>query len=162
MRLADGARTVSGSDSRILWQGMVTGGIGFVNQKGYFIPLKPGTGTVTALYKGRLLTGRVTVQAPAPPVSVFSIQATFTPAPSGASNRSDLTVRILDQTGKPLAGTPVHLTVSGGTADATDTQTNADGYVTVGVTWDGARGGSLIVQSGALKPVTISQPNNTP
>lgn len=162
LRLADGARTVSGSDSRILWQGMVTGGIGFVNQKGYFIPLKPGTGTVTALYKGRLLTGRVTVQAPAPPVSLFSIQATFTPTPSGASNRSDLTVRILDQTGKPLAGAPVHLTVSGGTADATDTQTNADGYITVGVTWDAARGGSLIVQSGVLKPVTISQPNNTP
>ena len=160
LRLADGGRTLPGSDSRILWQGMVTGGIGFVNQKGYFIPLKPGTGTVTALYKGRLLTSSVTVQAPAPPVALYTIQGAFTPDPGGASNRSELTVRVLDQTGQPLAGAPVHLVASGAVADATDARTNADGYVTVGVTWQAARGGSIIIQSGALKPVAVTQPGS--
>lgn len=158
LRLADGERTLSGSDSRILWQGMVTGGIGFVNQKGYFIPLKPGSGTVTALYKGRLLTAAVTVQAPAPSVPVFAIQATLTADPGGATNRSELTVRILDPTGMPLAGAPVHLVLSGGAADAVDTRTNADGYVTVGVTWQAPHGGSIFIQSGTLKPVAVTQP----
>lgn len=162
LRIADGERTLSGSDGRILWQGMVTGGVGFVNQKGYFIPLKPGTGTVTALYKGRFLTGRVTVQAPAPPVALFAVQGAFTPDPAGASNRGELTVRILDQTGKPFAGAPVHLSVTGGAADATDARTNADGYVTVGVTWQSSQGGSVIIQSGTLKAVTVLQPNSTP
>lgn len=162
LRIRDGDQVLVGADRRIVWQGMVTAGVGFVNQKGYFIPLKPGVGTVTALYKGRLLTGRVTVQAPTPPVSFFTIQAAFSPDPGGAPNRSALTVRLLDQNGKPQAGAPVHLSVTGGTADAINARTNADGDVTIGVTWNAASGGSVLVQAGSLKPVTVLEPNNEP
>ncbi len=163
LRVADGERALSGNDRHILWQGMVTNGVGFVNQRGYFIPLKPGTGTLTALYKGQYLTGQITVQAPAPVVLQYALHANFAPDPSGATNRSQLTVRILDNTGAPLAGAVVLLAVTGGAADAATVQTDADGQTTIGITWDAGAGGSVRAQSGALSPITILQPKaNTP
>lgn len=159
LRVSTGSRTVSGSDPAILWQGMVSGGVGFVNQNGYFIPLKAGTGTVTALYQGQLLTGDVIVQSTVPAGSSYTIHADFSAAPSGASNRSQLTVRVLDQDGKPLSGASVQLSGSGGVPDNASLQTNADGYVTVGVTWAAAHGGSIRIQSGSLAPITALQPN---
>jgi exopolysaccharide biosynthesis protein len=158
LKVGIGSKIISGNDARILWQGAVSGGVGFVNQRGYFIPLKPGTGAVTALFQGHVLTGSVTVQSPAPVVSRYSLHADFTPDPGGAANRSQLTIRILDQNGKPLAGTVVRLIGTGGTPDAPSVTTDADGQATIGVTWDSVSGGTIRAQAGALSAVTASQP----
>lgn len=141
----------------VLWQGPATGGIGFVNQRGYFVAMKPGVGTVTALAGKRLLTAAVTVIGK-PILSVFSIRAAFVADSSGAANRSQLTVRVLDQNGKPKPGASVHVSVTGGASDQTDTFTNIDGGATVGVTWNGDAGGSVTLSSGGLAPVMVRQP----
>ena len=158
LKIGSAGKTISGGDPRILWQGMVTGGVGFVNQRGYFIPLKPGTGTITALFRGQQLTGTVTVQSRVPVVPVYSLRADFIADPGGAANRNQLTIRILDKNSAPLAGAAIQLIVTGGSPDAAHLQTNADGYVTVGVTWDASSGGTILVQSGALAPLTVEQP----
>ncbi len=162
LKIAVVTGTVRGGDARVLWQGMVTGGVGFVNQRGYFIPLKPGVGTISALYGGRLLTGRIAVQSSAPVLPVYSLHVDFAADPGGAANRNLLTVRILDKTGAPLPGAVVQLLATGGTPDAATTQTNTDGYVTVGITWDAESGGTVRVRSGALAPVAVPQPVGNP
>ena len=159
LKIGFAGKTISGGDARVLWQGMVTGGVGFVNQRGYFIPLKPGTGTITALFRGRMLTGTVSVQSPSPVATVYTLRADFAAGPGGAANRSLLTVRILDGNGAPLAGAPIQLAVTGGVPDTVGLQTNADGYVTVGVTWDAGAGGTVRVLSGTLPPLVIPQPS---
>ena len=66
LRVQDGDRLVSGASPAIIWQGPTTGGVGFVNQKGYLLTLAPGKGTVAAMYGGHLLTAPVTVIGAAP------------------------------------------------------------------------------------------------
>lgn len=153
-----GDSTIAGADPAILWQGMVNGGEGFVNQKGELIPMKAGTGTITALYKGRLVAGSVTVQSNGVSAPVYALHADITPDPGGATNRSVLTVRVLDQNGMPLAKTIVNLTGTDCTPDKTQLTIDVDGTASTGVTWSGVSGGSILVQSGAMKPLTVSQP----
>ena len=52
LRVQDGDTYASRLCPEHFWQGPATGGVGFVNQKGYLITLAPGTGTVSALYRG--------------------------------------------------------------------------------------------------------------
>ena len=52
LRVQDGIRLLPGASPAILWQGPATGGVGFVNQKGYLITLAPGKGTIAAMYGG--------------------------------------------------------------------------------------------------------------
>ena len=158
VHILDGDREVSGGSPDVLWQGPATGGIGFVNQRGYFIAVKPGTGAIMALYKGHLIAAQISVTSSAPAQSTYAIQATFAVDAGGDIRHSALTVRILDAGGQPLAGAAVHLAVTGGAADQADVQTNADGYAVVGVTWDADTGGSVLVTSGSLTPVTVARP----
>ncbi len=161
LRLQDGSRTLSGSAPGILWQGPAAGKLGFVNQKGYLITTAPGTGTVSALYKGRLLTAPITVIGKTAPVSVYTLSCRLVPDPNGLPHRSQLIVRITDQNDKPLAFAPVQIEAVLGTADQTTTQTDRDGTATVGISWAGETGGSVHVTSfpasGALTPITLKR-----
>lgn len=154
-----GNSTIAGTDPGILWQGMVNGGQGFVSQQGELMPLKAGTGTITALYKGQLVAGSVTVQPNGVSTPVYALHADLKPDPNGAPNRAVLTVRVLDQNGMPLANTPVNLTGTGCTLDKTQLTIDVDGTASTGVTWNGATGGSILVQSGTMTPVTITRPS---
>ncbi len=158
LHLRVAGRDISGADPRIVWQGTANG-TGFVSQKGYFLAQQPGVGTLAALFGGQLLTGKITVQAKAPPVATFALRADMAPDPQGASNRSSLFVRVLDKNNAPKAGAAVHLSVTGGTADSPDAQTDPDGGVTFGITWNQARGGSVQIVSPGLAPLTLAQPS---
>lgn len=157
LRVQDGDRLVSGASSSVIWQGPATGGVGFVNQKGYLITLAPGKGTIAALYGGHRLTAPVTVIGAAPGPAAYTVQVHLTADPDGPLNRTQLIIRITDHSGKPLARAPVILAVTGGTADKDTLQTDLDGSATVGITWTADKGGSVRVSSGALAPVTITR-----
>ena len=155
LKVQAAGKVVSGSSSGIIWQGPATGGVGFVNQKGYLITTAPGMGKVSALYGGQLLTASVTVLGTAPTVVTYALQARLVPDPSGVADRDQLIVRVLDQNGKPLAHAPITVTLTGGTADKDTLQTDMDGSATVGITWTADHGGAAQVSSGTLTPVTV-------
>lgn len=158
LKIQEGSRLISGTSPAIVWQGPVTGGVGFVNQKGYLITTAPGKGTVAALYGGHLLTAPVTVLGATPAPATYTLRARFAADPDGIFHRAQFVVRIADRSGKPLAHAPVTLTVTGGTADKNTLQTDLDGSVTVGITWTADQGGSVRVSSGTLTPVTLTRP----
>jgi hypothetical protein len=132
--------------------------VGFVNQKGYLITAAPGTGAVSALYRGQLLTTPVVVVGPAPAPATYTLTARLAPDPYGLADRSQLVVRIVDRAGRPLAHAPITVTVTGGTADGGALQTDLDGGAAVGITWSAEQGGSARVSSGPLAPVTVPRP----
>lgn len=157
LRIRDGVRTIAGSSLSIVWQGPVSSGIGFVNQKGYLITTASGTGMVSALYKGQLLTIPVTVIGKTVPVSVYTLQCRLVPDPNGLHDRSQLVVRITDQNGKPLPLVSAQVQVSAGTPDRDTVQTDHDGTATVGITWAAETGGSVQITSGTLTPQTLTR-----
>lgn len=158
LKVQDGARLISGASPAVVWQGPATGGVGFVNQKGYLITTSPGKGTVTALYGGHLLTAPVTVVGATPAPATFTLQARLAADPDGLQNRNQLIIRITDAQGKPLAHASIALTVTGGASDKDIFQTDFDGSATVGITWTADKGGSARISSRALTPVTITRP----
>jgi hypothetical protein len=162
LKVQDGPRTLPGSAPGILWQGPAGGRLGFVNQKGYLITTAPGSGTVSALYKGHLLTVPITVIGKAAPVSVYALSCRLVPDPYGLHDRSQLIIRITDQNGKPPAFASANVQVTLGTADHDTVQTDRDGTATVGVTWAAETGGSVhitsLTASGALTPETLTRP----
>jgi len=154
LSLRDGTRTVPGSSPGIIWQGPA-GGVGFVNQKGYLIAMTPGTGRVTALYKGQSLSVPVTVVGATPAKPVYHLEARLVPDPYKMEGRSQLAVRVLDAQGKPLADAPIAVVVTGGTADTTTLKTDKDGSAVAGITWAAGKGGTVRVSSGTLAPITL-------
>jgi len=158
LKIQDGGRLVSGASPAIVWQGPATGGVGFVNQKGYLITMTPGKGIVAALYGGHLLTAPVTVVGATSAPATYTLQARLAADPDGLHDRNQLIIRITDAQGKPLAHAPIALTVTGGTADKDTLQTDFDGSATVGITWTADKGGSARVSSGTRTPVTITRP----
>ncbi len=150
LHLAVGGEMVSRTDPHLLWQGLVSNGVGFVSQNGYFMAVKPGTGVVTALWKGTLVTGLISVVGK-DFVPVYAVHATF-------ARDTQLTVRIVDQTGKPLANAPVHLVVAGGTADKTDVTTDADGSISVPIVWNETAGGSVAVNPAGMRTIIVVRP----
>ncbi len=158
LKIRDGDKTLSGASPGVLWQGPATGGIGFVNQKGYLITLAPGNGTISALYHGRLLTESVTIAGKKPPSPTYSLQCRFVAVPAGQNRRGQLVVRITDRPGKPLPNATVILAVTGGAADSETLHTDFDGTATVAMTWAAEGGGTVRVSSGPLTPINVTQP----
>ena len=159
LRVQGGDKIVPGSSSKILWQGPVTGGIGFVNQKGYLIALTPGNGTVSALYQGHLLTAVISVLGKAPTTPVYTLQSRFAPDISGQNNkRTQLIVHILDTTGKPKANATIAIVVTGGSTTTPAQKTDFDGSATFDITWAAEGGGAVRVLSGTLEPNELPQP----
>ena len=158
LKVQDGSRLISGTSPAVIWQGPATGGVGFVNQKGYFITAAPGKGILSALYKGQLLTAPVTVIGATSAPATYTLQARLAADPDGIADRNQLIIRITDRTGRPLGAAPVTVTPSDGTADKDTLQTDFDGSATVGITWTAEKGGSVRVSSGTLTPVTLTRP----
>ena len=156
LALRDGARTVPGSSPGIIWQGPA-GGVGFVNQKGYLIAQTPGTGRVTALYRGQTVTVPITVVGAAPQKPVYHLEARLVPDPYKMEGRSQLAVRVLDAQGKPQAEAPIAVAVTGGTADTTTIKTDKDGSAVVGITWAAGKGGTVRVSSETLAPIILTR-----
>ena len=156
LKVQIGGRLLAGSAPGIVWQGPVTGGIGFVNQKGYLITAAPGTGTLAALYGGQRLTAAVTIAGAAPAPEAYTLTVRLVPDAARAY-RSQAIVRIAGRTGRPLADAPVTLTVTGGAADTQTTKTDKDGTATVGITWTAGSGGAVRAASGTLSPITAQR-----
>lgn len=150
-----GTIALDDDDAELLWAGTVGDGVGVVTQDGVFHALRPGTGQIKASYQGEDAQAQVTVVGPASPPANYTISARLTPAPSGAPNRSELVVRIVDQSGMPLQNGAVHVSVEGGTADSPDITTNADGSAQTGITWAG-NSGSVTVTSGQIPPASVN------
>lgn len=158
LKLQEGDRVLPGSSESIVWQGPASGGIGFVNQKGYFIATIPGSGTLTALYRGQMLTTTVSVVGRPQSAALFTLQGRFVSDPQGVPDHNQLVIRITDSNGKPLAGASVQVSVNGGTADKGTLQTDFDGNASVGIIWIADQGGSATITSAALTPILIKQP----
>ena len=156
LALQDGTRTVPGSSPNIIWQGPA-GGVGFVNQKGYLIAQTPGTGRVTALYKGQTVTVPITVVGAAPQKPVYHLEARLVPDPYKMEGRSQLAVRVLDAQGKPQAEALIAVAVTLGTADTLRLKTDKDGSAVVGITWAAGKGGTVRVSSGTLAPIILTR-----
>ncbi|MBI2842175.1 MAG: phosphodiester glycosidase family protein [Armatimonadetes bacterium] len=127
---ASGQPVPEEAQAGILWG--TTGGIGFVDQKGYFMPIKAGKGTVTALGAGRRFDLPITV-VPGKPVKLW---AKLVQDPSGAPNRGQVDVTLRDPNGNGIAGQAILLSVRGGIADYISTVTDSTGAASFGITWD--------------------------
>jgi exopolysaccharide biosynthesis protein len=123
---------------KVIWG--TRGGIGFVNQKGYFTPVKARKGYVSALY------GSLSVDAPVEvlPGPLAKLAAELSEEPSEAG-RSILRITALDANGNPVPSKQVSLTVVGGKPDVQCGATNDLGYFETVITWDPNAGQRLVV-----------------
>ena len=137
--------------SRVVWG--FKGGRGFVNQSGFFVPLRAGSGTITALLGEKRADLPVTVLFGEPATLTASIKAD----PSGAAGRGLVEARVTDKAGNPISGKPVTIAVTGGAPDVGEVVTDARGAAVFGVTWDTSVDPScrhVVVSVGGLTPVS--------
>jgi len=143
--------------SDVIWQGKVSSGVGFVNQRGQVTGMAAGSGTVTALYHGQLLNWPVRVVASGTvdetPKLIVQLQAD----PGGNPLQSQLVVRVETPSSAPVAGVTAVISCTGGTSKDASVVTKQDGYVTTTITWAAATGGSVSVVSGTLPAVTVNR-----
>jgi len=114
----------------VLWG--TTGGIEFVNQKGYFTPIKVGKGSVVALLGDQ----RIELPVAIVPGSPAKLVAKLASDPSGAPNRSQVDVKLVDLNGNGIPGKLVTVSTTGGVLDSPTAATDGTGAATFGVTWD--------------------------
>ncbi|MHB9038452.1 MAG: phosphodiester glycosidase family protein [Armatimonadota bacterium] len=115
--------------SRVVWGS--TKGIGFVDQKGFFSPIKVRKGTVDAFYGSQRVSVPVNVVGgPPTKVSVDAVNDKINPL------QTKITVTVLDSNGNRLAGKDVVLAAIGGTADHCGGTTNNNGDFAANITWD--------------------------
>lgn len=118
--------------SRVIWG--TTKGVGFVNQMGYFTPVKLRSGTVNAIYGTQIVSTWVNViGGPASKIELVVQPDKQDPA------RSTLVVKVLDGRGNLLPGKEVLINVAGGRPDADSGVTNDRGEFSVGISWDPAQ-----------------------
>lgn len=133
---------------KLVWG--TTGGVGFVNQKGFFTPLRLGKGSIVVMLGERRIELPVIVTAGAP----ASLDATIQPDPSGDARRVIVVVSVKDSGGNPVAGVSVAITVIGGSADVLSAVTGDDGTARFNVTWDLAdKPGQITVKAAGLTSV---------
>jgi hypothetical protein len=126
---------------KVVWG--TTGGVGFVNQKGYFTPLKTGQGKIVAL----LGTQRIELQVFVVPCKPTSLTAKLVADPSGAPNRAQLNVTLSDAYGNGVAGRTVTISVKGGIPDSPTVTTDSKGQTSVGITLDSTRADAKVTVS---------------
>lgn len=102
-----------------------TGGVGLVDQSGYFMPVKARKGSVSALYGDQLVKLNVNVLPGAPKSASVSVTAD-----KDMPNRATVKVTVFDADSNAVPGQPVVLTASGGTLDASSGTTDASGAFT--------------------------------
>jgi exopolysaccharide biosynthesis protein len=133
------------SAQNIVWG--TTGGIGFVSQEGRFIPIKAGQGAIVAMLGDKKAELPVTVKPSAP----AKIEAKLEPDVSGATNRSSITVKILDANGNLIPNHGFKLSAVNGQVDAPLYVTDDGGQGVVGVTWEFTKGGVVTITVGEVK-----------
>lgn len=130
----------------VIWG--ITGGIGFVNQDGWFVPIKAGKGAVVVLIGENRIELPVTV-IPGQPVK---LTAKIVPDPTGAPNLGQVDVKLVDANGNGIPGKGVTLTITGGTPDSRFKTTDAKGSASFSITWDSTRDKAKVkVSSGQLQ-----------
>ena len=128
---ADKDEPINDADSaNVVWG--TTGGVGFVNQSGYFIPVKAGKGLLIAFYSGKKSELPVIVI----PGAVANIDAKITADPSGTPNLGQVVVKLTDSNGNAVPNTVVKISVTGGQADSESAMTDDKGMATFNMTWD--------------------------
>lgn len=155
--LFDGPSKVPSSSPQIIWQGTSGNGVGFVNQSGTFVALKPGNATINALYHGQRVSATLTVVGAAPVLGTAIVRAALSADPSGAPNRQLLSVHVVDSAGHTFTGTLLKINITRGTLDSLSVKTDEDGNASVGITWDGPNGGTVSVAAASSQPVTFTQ-----
>jgi len=154
----ENGHTLDSDSSNVLWQGKVSSGIAFVNQRGQLTAMTTGSGTATALYQGRLLTFPVQVVASNAAIAPPRLTLEFAAAAAGAPLQNQLTVRLSTAAGAPIARATVIINCVGGTADDASVVTNPDGYATTTITWSDAATGSVSATTGTLPAVSLNRP----
>ena len=113
----------------VIWG--TTKGIGFVNQSGYFTPLKAGKGALNALIGSQIVTFEISV-VPGPPTKAT--------AELIADKQNSLVCAFkataLDANGNLVPAKEVLLNVTGGKAELESGVTDAKGEFTTNITWD--------------------------
>ena len=151
----------SGDDAHILPQDQLdnvvwgtSNGGGFINQKGYLIPVHMRKESVKAYCGSQLATCNVRIVSGAP--TKVTVQA----IPDKANPQvSSVIAAVADENNNPCPDKPVVLAVTGGKADAVSGTTNARGEFTTTVTWDAAASDhSVKATSGNLSSDTSSTP----
>ncbi|MCX8053982.1 MAG: phosphodiester glycosidase family protein [Armatimonadetes bacterium] len=113
----------------IVWG--TTRGVGFVNQRGYFTPVKARKGTVNAIYCSQAVSAEVSVL----PGSPTKLLAKLEPDKTNPL-RSTFKVTALDLNGNPVPAKEVLLNITGGRSDLEGGVTDAKGTFTTGITWE--------------------------
>jgi hypothetical protein len=139
---------------KAIWS--TTGGMGFVDQSGRFYGIKARTGDVVA----RIGSQSAVLQVQTVPGPPAKLTAQFEPDPSGAANRSVLSILVSDLNGNSVKGQTVSVKVTGGTPDQPDAVTGDDGKASIGITWDAPPGSpaSAQVSCGNLPAQVIERP----
>lgn len=114
---------------RVVWG--ATNGIGFINQQGFFIPIKARKGTIEALYGSQTVSLDVSVIA-GPPASLDLAVDLDKQDPL----KSAVRVTVKDSNGNLVIGGQVVLEVIGGKADAANGVTSETGEFSTFITWD--------------------------
>jgi hypothetical protein len=122
-----------------------TGGIGFVNQGGWFLPVRLGSGAVVVLIGDRRAELPVTVVAGKP----AKLAAKIVPDPSGAPNLAQVEVKLTDVNGNAIPGVAVTISITGGTADCASKTTDEKGAASFNVTWDATSAEAKVTVSAA-------------
>lgn len=143
------------STESIVWG--TTGGIGFVSQEGRFIPIMAGQGAIVAMLGDKKAELPVTVKPSAP----AKIEAKLEPDVSGATNRSSITVKILDANGNLIPNHGFKLSAVRGQMDARLGMTDNSGQGVAGVTWEFTKGGVVTITVGTVKR-EVRQPEAPP
>lgn len=136
--------------SRVIWG--TTNGVGFVNQMGWFTPIKLRSGTVNAIYGTQIVSAPVNViGGPASNIELVIVPDKQDPA------RAALVVKVFDEKGNLLPGKEVLVSVVGGSPDSDSGVTNEKGELSVGIVWDpsAAVKGASAVSGAAAASVTL-------
>lgn len=129
---------------KVVWG--TNGGVGFVNQLGYFTPIKAQKGAVRAFYGLQSTAKNVKViSGSAAGMNVKLTQDKNNPF------RSEVTVTVTDEDSNGSAGNQVILSVTGGKADINSGNTDKNGEFLTSIIWDkDAKDHSVAASSGAL------------
>ncbi|MDW8290990.1 MAG: phosphodiester glycosidase family protein [Armatimonadota bacterium] len=111
----------------------VTGGVGFVDQKGRFTGFKMGKGAVHVLLPDdRLLRAEVEV-LPGEPARIVLVQPNNVPS---GNERFEVVIRVVDRVGNPCSGVALQMTGTGVYPQQENLVTDASGTARFFASWD--------------------------
>ncbi len=131
--------------NKVIWG--TKGGVGFVNQKGYFTPIKSRKGAVNAIIGRRILEAPVSVINGAPVRLAVDVEAK-----DAGTAGSLVRVTAYDTNDNPVPSCLVSLTVNGGKPAKQTGLTDARGVFETSIAWDPAARDRLVTaSSGSLR-----------